>query len=110
MFLKILQNSQENTWAGISFLIKSQAACSFITKETLAQVFVCKSLFVRTPILKNWCNGGNWRGLSEENLEYLHIIKVSESSLKTFSEQKYIKAIRLCHSDKDWGLNWKQRN
>ena len=33
MFLKILQNSQENTRAWV---------CNFIKKETLAQVFSCK--------------------------------------------------------------------
>ena len=31
MFLEILQNSQENTWA-----------CNFVKKETLAQVFSCE--------------------------------------------------------------------
>ena len=39
VFLKISQNSQENTCARVSFLIKLQA---FIKKETLAQVFSCK--------------------------------------------------------------------
>ena len=40
VFLEISQNSQENTCARVSFLIKLQAlACSFIKKETLAQVF-----------------------------------------------------------------------
>ena len=39
--LKILQNSQENTCARVSFLIKLQA-CNFIKKETLAQVFSCE--------------------------------------------------------------------
>ena len=40
MFLEILPNSQENTIARVSFLIKLQAkACRFIKKETLAQVF-----------------------------------------------------------------------
>ena len=42
-FLEFLQNSQENTCAGVSFLIKLHAAYSFITKNTLAQVFSCKS-------------------------------------------------------------------
>ena len=43
VFLKISQNSQENTCARVSFLIKLQAsACNFITKETLAQVFSCE--------------------------------------------------------------------
>ena len=43
MFLEILQNSQENTCAGVSFLTKLQAlACKFIKKETLAQVFSCE--------------------------------------------------------------------
>ena len=36
----MLQNSQENTYARISFLVKMQA-CNFIKKETLAQVFSC---------------------------------------------------------------------
>ena len=37
--LEISQNSQENTCVRVSFLIKLQAACNFIKKETLAQVF-----------------------------------------------------------------------
>ena len=41
VFLKISQNSQENTCARVSFLIKLQA-CNFIKKETLAQVFSCE--------------------------------------------------------------------
>ena len=44
-FLKISQNSQENTWARVYFLIKLQVArveaCNFIKKETPAQVFSC---------------------------------------------------------------------
>ena len=43
MFLKILQNSDENTYARVSFLIKLQAeACNFIKRETLTQVFSCE--------------------------------------------------------------------
>ena len=45
MFLEILQNSQENTRARFSFLIKLQTkakACNFVKKETLAQVFSCE--------------------------------------------------------------------
>ena len=45
VFLKFLQNSQENTCARVSFLIKLQAEacnCNFIKKETLAQVFSYK--------------------------------------------------------------------
>ena len=41
MFLRILQHSQENTCARVSFLIKLQALC-FNKKETLAQVFSCE--------------------------------------------------------------------
>ena len=37
MFLEISQNSQENTFARVSFLIKL-----FIKKETRAQVFSCE--------------------------------------------------------------------
>ena len=41
VFFEIPQNSQENTCARVSFLIKLQASGSFnfIKKETLAQVF-----------------------------------------------------------------------
>ena len=41
--LKISENSRENTCVRVSFLIKFQAsglaACNFIEKDTLAQVF-----------------------------------------------------------------------
>ena len=62
MFLEILQNSQENIYARVSFLVTLQAlfgsskgfmkalkvfwgttkGCNFILKETLAQVFSCE--------------------------------------------------------------------
>ena len=43
VFLEILQNSQENTCARASFLIKLKASsCNFIKKETLAQMFFCE--------------------------------------------------------------------
>ena len=55
VLLEILQNSQENTCARVSFLIKL-LACNFIKKETLAQVFSCEfweisktTFFRRTP-------------------------------------------------------------
>ena len=48
MFLEILQNSQENTCARVSFLKKLMAgACNLIEKETLAQVFSCE--FCKIP-------------------------------------------------------------
>ena len=53
VFLEILQNSQENTCARVSFLIKLQA----IKIETLAQMLSCKlcgisknTFFYRTPL------------------------------------------------------------
>ena len=43
VFLETSQNSQEDTCARVSFLIKFQAESSnFIKKETLAQVFSCE--------------------------------------------------------------------
>ena len=43
MFLTIWQNSQENTCARVSFLIKIQAlACNLIKNETLAQTLSCE--------------------------------------------------------------------
>ena len=43
MYLEILQNSQENICARVSFLIKLQATqtYNFTKKETLVQVFSC---------------------------------------------------------------------
>ena len=66
VFLEISENSQENTWARVSFLIKFQAgACKFIKKETLAQVSSCESckifqntLFYRTPLLAAYDQSG----------------------------------------------------
>ena len=57
VFVEISQNSQENTSARVSFLIKLQAwTCNFNKRETLAQVFFCafceisKNTFLhRTP-------------------------------------------------------------
>ena len=43
MFLEITQNSQENTYARVSFLVKLQAEdWNFIKKGTLAQVLFCE--------------------------------------------------------------------
>ena len=52
VFLEISQNSQENTCAKFSFLLKAMA-CNFIKKETLPQVFscefceICKNAFLK---------------------------------------------------------------
>ena len=55
VFLEISENSQENTCARVSFIIKLQA---FMKKEALAQVFSCefseisKNIFFhRTPLV-----------------------------------------------------------
>ena len=39
VFINISQNSQENTCAKASFLIKFPEVCKFIRKDALAQVF-----------------------------------------------------------------------
>ena len=59
VFLKFLQNSRENTCAGVSFLKSYRPeACNFFKKETLAQVFsgeFCEismnTFFRRTPLV-----------------------------------------------------------
>ena len=50
VFLKVWQNSQKNTCAKVSFLIKLQAYN--FKKETLAQVFSCEfcKIFKNTPL------------------------------------------------------------
>ena len=42
VFLEISQNSQENTYARVSFLINLPYPCNFIKKGTLTQVFSCE--------------------------------------------------------------------
>ena len=43
MFLEVSQNSQENTYTRVSFLIKLQLlACNLSKTGTLAQVFSCE--------------------------------------------------------------------
>ena len=51
LFLKIPQNSQENTRTRVSLLIKLQSpasVCNFIKKETLLQVFSCEFCEIST--------------------------------------------------------------
>ena len=57
LFLKVLQYSQENSYVGISFLIKMQVfRASALLEETQTQVFFANiEKFLRTPILKNIC-------------------------------------------------------
>ena len=42
MFIKVSQNSLENTFVGVSFLIKLEAWGNLIQKEILTQVFFCE--------------------------------------------------------------------
>ena len=52
VFLEISKNSQENTCARVSFLIKLQATCNFIKNGTLARCFsVNFAKFLRTNFL-----------------------------------------------------------
>ena len=71
VFLKISQNSQENTCARVCFLTKLQAwglhlycaqTCNFINKYTLAQVFSCEfcEIFKSTFFLWNTSCGCFW--------------------------------------------------
>ena len=57
VFLKISQNSQENTVARVSFLIKVQAVPATLLKDTLAQAFSCEFC----EISKNTCFTENVR-------------------------------------------------
>ena len=59
MFLKISQNSQEITSAGVPFLVKLEAeTCNFIKKEALEQVVSCefceisKNTFLQNTLAK----------------------------------------------------------
>ena len=72
MFLKTLQNPQENTRVRVSFLKRSQFV-NFVKKETLAQVFSCEFcevfkniLFYRTlPVAASVMHGFSTRKFLE---------------------------------------------
>ena len=67
VFLEISQNSQENTYARVSFLIKT----FFIKKDPLAQVLFCKFC----DIWKNTFPHRNlwWLFLSYEEIQYVKL-------------------------------------
>ena len=78
MFLEISQNSQENTCARVSFLIKLQAeagACNFINIETLAQVFPCEFWKISQ---NNFFTEHLWATASDE-----HLWKAASAFLET---------------------------
>ena len=81
MFLEVLQYSQENTCGGVS--LKFLAACNFIRKETLVEVF----FFKFCEIFKNtyFEELKELEGL-EEYLACLFRINESGFSLKAFLE------------------------
>ena len=62
MFLEISQNSQENTCARVSFLIK------FIKKETVAQAFSCEFCEISK---NNFLTEHFWTTFSIRSPEYL---------------------------------------
>ena len=82
VFLNILQNSQENTCARVSFYWSCKlGGCNFIKKKSLAQVFSCefckisKNTFsYRTPLVAAsnchlYCNSKYYHSSSEAYLE-----------------------------------------
>ena len=60
VFLEISQNPQDNTFARASFLIKLQACCNFIKKETLAQVFSCDFCEISKNNIFHRTRQGGW--------------------------------------------------
>ena len=114
VFLKLSQNSQNNTCARIPFLMKLQAdeACSYIKKEPLAQVFSCEicEFFKKTVFTEHF----RWLFLhevdnevydhnyfisklscifSQRNLTFIstYIVSITQDSPKKFFLFKYLK-------------------
>ena len=94
-------------------LIKLQALCSFITKKTLAQVFSCKSCEISKNTFSNWSHERDCRKACEGNpvclINISLVLKVSRPSLKAFSKQYYLKAVKIFHNDQNCQLNEKNR-
>ena len=78
MFLEISHNSQGNTCARVSFLIKLQL-CSFIKKEALTQVFSCEVCEISKNTLLQ--NTSEQLLLKSENWFSSHDISVSRNDI-----------------------------
>ena len=82
MFLKISQNSQENTYATVSFLIMLQAY-SFITKETLTEVFsrefceIFKNAFFIKHLRTNASIIHTWKSALRKAIKHALLCKMS---------------------------------
>ena len=69
LFLKISQNSQENTSARVSFLIKLQVSdCNFIKKETLTRAFFCEFCEILWTLFSHNISGGCFWFLTAESM------------------------------------------
>ena len=99
MLFKTSQNSQENIYARVSFLIKFQTSvCNFIKEETLAQVSFAK--FLRTIFLKNTSS----RLLQPFVVVFFSIIQLEKIAFVIISNYNHVHNI-LRHFD--WTeLNW----
>ena len=110
VFLEVSQNSQENTCARVSFLIKLQVwAWNFIKKETLAQVFsnefweISKNTFsYRMPLRDGFCILLYFWGLF--NYKIYDIMSITIDSMEHFwsyfLHHKYV--------DNLWTLSWRR--
>ena len=118
-FSEISQNSQENTCARVSFLIKFQAqACNFIKKETLTQVFSCQlckifknTFFYRTPpgdcfYLDMFCRKGALKNFANFTGKHacrsLFLIKLQAYRLTCFYEKYTL--LSVAFKSLDFGL------
>ena len=109
IFLEISQNSRENTCTRDSSLIKLQAACNFIKKTPLAQVFSCQfweisknSFFYRTPPVaaseQSCVSNMIWRQVKQRMVRVkLHIFLFH---LKFVKMKKFILALKQPNSEK----------
>ena len=89
VFLEISQNSQGNTCARISILIKLQGACNVIEKETQVQVFSCEfceisenTFSYRTPLEAASAVTKLWLRKSDNRILWSEItLKLTDKSL-----------------------------
>ena len=89
VFLELSQNSQENTRARVSFLIKLQAsAFNFIKKGTLAQLFSCEfnEIFKNTLYTQHLCVTASVNTTLKyyQNQELNKILKLMRGAIKFF--------------------------
>ena len=108
LFLKISQYLQENTCAGVPFLIKLQVSeeCDFIKKELQRRCFLVNIVkFLRTPILKKSANGYFLKDIRTICHNFFILVSLLLSSESFDNPETYLGFCRTSLMESFWLIN-----